>query len=90
MRPYAAALSHRKGDYGFDAPYVLLVLGAIGVTAVIVGVVIGFAGSTAWAEVSIAVGIYLLMMASSFAFTNASREVRRLGETLGRARPPGR
>lgn len=69
MSPDAADLRHREGDYGFDAPYVLLVLGAVGVMAVIVGVAIAFAGSTAWAKVSLAVGLYLLMMAGSFAFT---------------------
>ena len=69
MSPDAADLRHREGDYGFDAPYVLVVLGAIGVTALVAGVAIASAGSADWAKVSIAVGFYLLLMAASFTFT---------------------
>jgi arsenite methyltransferase len=66
----APELRNRRGDYGFDAPLVPVLLAAGGV-ALIVMAVLGFTvwGSGPWGILSLAGGLFMLLSAAIYVYT---------------------
>src|SRR5215475_7849049 len=62
-------LADRKGDYGFDAPYVLLMLVGVGLFWALVAGVLALFRVNFWAIPAAAIGIFTLLSAASFAYT---------------------
>lgn len=63
-----AISTHRRGDYGWDAPYVPLSLGAIGIAFVTIALVLA-RRATAWAAVAAVGGVWMLASTASYAYT---------------------
>ena len=69
MRARSVDLARRKGDYGFDAPYVPLLLGGGALLLLLAGVVNIRLGSPLWAAVTLAGGALLLLSTASYVYT---------------------
>jgi SAM-dependent methyltransferase len=63
------ALANRSGDYGFDAPYVPIGLGAGGVVYLIIAVVNVVRGSGGWAVFCLIVAIGFFLSTASYVYT---------------------
>ncbi len=63
-----ARLADRKGDYGFDAPYVLLMVAGIGLFWLLVAVVFALFRAF-WAIPAATISAFTLFTAASFAYT---------------------
>ena len=63
------ALSDRKGDYGYDAPYVLLMLAGFGVGWLLIAIVLFAFHLTFWAVPAAVISIFMFLTAASFAYT---------------------
>jgi SAM-dependent methyltransferase len=63
------ALRRRRGDYGFDAPYVPAFLGLGAVVGVAAAVFNALNGAWLWAGITGAFGAYLLASAASYVYT---------------------
>lgn len=62
-------LSDVRGEYGFDAPYVPILLGAGGVVLIALTIVNVIAGSWIWAGISLVLGAYMLLAAGCYLYT---------------------
>lgn len=70
VAPAAADLSHHRGDYGFDAPFVTILLGAGGLALLIFGVLDATVfGSIGLGIVPLVSGIAMLLSAATFVYT---------------------
>lgn len=64
-----ARLSDRKGDYGFDAPYVLLMLAGFGAGWLLIAIVLFAFHVTFWVAPAAVISAFMLLTAASFAYT---------------------
>lgn len=63
------ALAHRHGDYGFDAPYVPIMLGTIGLIFTVIGI-LALRGSSPFAAIFCLIyGILMLLSSASYVYT---------------------
>ncbi len=62
-------LSNRNGDYGFDAPNVLLTLTAIGLVFLAIAVVLAAFHLGFWAIPAAAISFFVLLGVASFTYT---------------------
>ena len=63
------ALARRHGDYGFDAPYVPIMLGSIGLIFTIIGIIALLASSLFAALFCLIYGILMLLSSASYVYT---------------------
>lgn len=65
----SGTLAHRRGDYGFDAPYVPIMLGTIGLIFTIIGI-LALRGTSAVAGIFCLIyGILMLLSSASYIYT---------------------
>jgi len=62
-------LGNGKADYGFDSPYVPILLGASGLVLIVAGVVLALAAGSVPAIALLAAGLVMLLSGISFVYT---------------------
>jgi arsenite methyltransferase len=62
-------LAHRRGDYGFDAPFVPIMLGTIGLIFTVIGLLALGGTSLIAAIFCLAYGIFMLLSSASYIYT---------------------
>src|SRR5947209_2828360 len=62
-------LAHRRGDYGFDAPYVPLMLGTIGLIFTVIGLLALRGTNLVAAIFCLIYGIFMLLSSASYVYT---------------------
>src|SRR5262245_25484628 len=63
------AVARRRGDYGFDAPYVPLIMGGGGTVLVVLMALAAIGQAWVWAAIAAFYALWLLLSTASFVFT---------------------
>lgn len=83
------ALARRRGDYGFDAPYVPIMLGTIGLIFTIIGIIALLASSLFAALFCLVYGILMLLSSASYVYTTRVGKFRAWANILSQLRLRG-
>src|SRR5437868_9276681 len=65
----SSVLAHRRGDYGFDAPFVPIMLGTIGLVFTVIGLLALRGTNLVAAIFCLAYGIFMLLSSASYVYT---------------------
>jgi len=83
QRALAAWLARRRGDYGFDAPYVPAILGAIGIASLALAVIFATVlGNAIGAAIWLVYGAFFLLSMASYVYTTRAGKFRVWAELL--------
>lgn len=63
------SLAHRKGDYGFDAPYVPVMLAVIGLIFAIPGILALLAGNVVAGIIFLLYAVFMLLSSACYVYT---------------------
>lgn len=89
-RALAARLARRRGDYGFDAPYVPAILGGIGIASMVLAVMFATAfGNSTGAAIWLVYGAFFLLSTASYLYTTRAGKFRVWAELLAELRLRG-
>src|SRR5690348_10502226 len=85
VRATVARLSQRRGEYGVDAPYAPITLGASGVVLLIAAAVSFWVFQfTAVAIICLAYAVFMLASTACYVYTTRSGKIQVWAETLAR------